>query len=202
MIQKLLSFGTWLFSSLWSNIWARHDCGVRYCEKCLYARYDPRICFRCNGQYAHQPPDRRRETKRSDADCLQNDRTRADRHSAGTLMLFVYPSYGAVYLHRRFGLSRCLYSAGYLLCFDRYELRIPLFEAVSGTGNTTNALILESVVLIAYTFSVWFFASYISTRVEWVWTSEFTYGTLIGLVSWLFMRFASWQRKKSEHVEI
>lgn len=59
---------------------------------------------------------------------------------------------------------------------------IPLFEAVSGTGNTTNALILESVVLIAYTFSVWFFASYISTRVEWVWTSEFTYGTLIGLV--------------------
>jgi len=57
-------------------------------------------------------------------------------------------------------------------------------------------LILESVVLIAYTFSVWFFASYISTRVEWVWTSEFTYGTLIGLVSWLFMRFASWQRKK------
>jgi len=73
---------------------------------------------------------------------------------------------------------------------------IPLFEAVSGTGNTTNALILESVVLIAYTFSVWFFASYISTRVEWVWTSEFTYGTLIGLVSWLFMRFASWQRKK------
>ena len=70
-------------------------------------------------------PDRRRETKRSDADCLQNDRTRADRHSAGTLMLFVYPSYGAVYLHRRFGLSRCLYSffAGYLLCFDRYELR-------------------------------------------------------------------------------
>ena len=77
------------------------------------------------GQYAHQPPDRRRETKRSDADCLQNDRTRADRHSAGTLMLFVYPSYGAVYLHRRFGLSRCLYSffAGYLLCFDRYELR-------------------------------------------------------------------------------
>ena len=69
-------------------------------------------------------------------------------------------------------------------------------EKSNRKGNTTNALILESVVLIAYTFSVWFFASYISTRVEWVWTSEFTYGTLIGLVSWLFMRFASWQRKK------
>ena len=125
MIQKLLSFGTWFIFFALVEHGRDTDCGVRDCEKCLYARYDPRICFRCNGQYAHQPPDRRRETKRSDADCLQNDRTRADRHSAGTLMLFVYPSYGAVYLHRRFGLSRCLYSffAGYLLCFDRYELR-------------------------------------------------------------------------------
>lgn len=73
---------------------------------------------------------------------------------------------------------------------------IPLFEAVSGTGNTSKALLLESIVLIAYTFSVWFFASYISTKVAWVWTSEFTYGVLIGLASWIFMRFASWQRKK------
>lgn len=73
---------------------------------------------------------------------------------------------------------------------------IPLFEAVSGTGNTTYALLLESVVLVAYSFSVWFFASYISTRVEWVWTSEFTYGALIGLVSLFYLRFAPWQKKK------
>lgn len=73
---------------------------------------------------------------------------------------------------------------------------IPFFEAVSGTGNTTQALILESIVLIAYTFSVWFFASVIATRVEWVWTSEFTYGALIGLVSYFYIKFSHWQRKK------
>lgn len=73
---------------------------------------------------------------------------------------------------------------------------MPLFEAVSGTGNTINALLLESVVLVFYTCSVWFFASYIGSRVEWVWTSEITYGVLIGTVSLLYLRLAHWQRKK------
>lgn len=73
---------------------------------------------------------------------------------------------------------------------------MPLFEAVSGTGNTTYALILETLVLIVYSFSIWFFASYVGTHVAWVWTSEFTYGALIGLVSWLYLRFTHWQRKK------
>lgn len=76
------------------------------------------------------------------------------------------------------------------------SIGLPLFEAVSGTGNTTYALILESIVLAVYTFSVWFFASYVGTRVEWVWTSEFTYGALIGIVSYLYMRFSSWRMKK------
>lgn len=73
---------------------------------------------------------------------------------------------------------------------------IPLFEAVSGTGNTSYALLLETIVLIAYTFSVWFFASFIATRVEWVWTSEFTYGALIGIISFGYLKLANWQKKQ------
>lgn len=73
---------------------------------------------------------------------------------------------------------------------------MPLFEAVSGTGNTTKALILESFVLVAYTFSVWFFAGYLKLNVEWVWTSEFTYGAFLGLLSYLYLRKAKWQHKK------
>lgn len=73
---------------------------------------------------------------------------------------------------------------------------MPLFEAVSGTGNTTYALVLEFIVLIAYTFSIWFFASYIGTRVEWVWTSEITYGALIGVVSFFYMKYSNWRKKK------
>lgn len=70
------------------------------------------------------------------------------------------------------------------------------FEAVSGTGNTSYALMLEFIVLVAYTLSVWFFASYIGTHLEWVWTSEITYGILIGLVSLIYLKKAKWQQKK------
>lgn len=70
------------------------------------------------------------------------------------------------------------------------------FEAVSGTGNTAYALMLETIVLVAYSFSTWFFASFIGTHVEWVWTSEITYGGLIGLVSFIYLKVARWQEKK------
>lgn len=81
--------------------------------------------------------------------------------------------------------------AAFMMCFG-----MTFFEAVSGTGNTINALVLESFVLIAYTTSVWFFASHIGTHVEWVWTSEITYGVLIGIVSMIYMKIAHWQKKK------
>ena len=73
---------------------------------------------------------------------------------------------------------------------------MPLFEGISGTGNTTHALLLETFVLIIYSFSVWFFASYIGTHVEWVWSSEITYGTAIGIISYLYLKLIPWQKKK------
>ncbi|MEG1737371.1 MAG: MATE family efflux transporter [Odoribacter sp.] len=86
----------------------------------------------------------------------------------------------------------------FIICFAGVAMSfgIPLFEAVSGTGNTIYALVLESIVLVAYSFSVWFFSSYLSTEVEWVWTSEFTYGALIGMISFFYLKRAQWQKKK------
>lgn len=86
----------------------------------------------------------------------------------------------------------------YVICIATVSMAFGMtfFEAVSGTGNTTAALFLESAVLVAYTFSVWFFASYIGTQVRWVWTSEITYGALIGLISLLYLRWAGWQKKR------
>ncbi len=73
---------------------------------------------------------------------------------------------------------------------------VPLFEAISGTGNTTYALLLESIVLIIYSLSVWFFASYLNTNVEWVWSSEFIYGSSLGIISYLYLKRAHWHKKK------
>lgn len=86
----------------------------------------------------------------------------------------------------------------YVVCIAAITMSFGMifFEAVSGTGNTINALFLEFIVLIAYAFSVWIFASVIGTHVEWVWCSEIVYGSVIGLVSFIYLRVAKWQHKK------
>lgn len=85
----------------------------------------------------------------------------------------------------------------YVICVAAIAMSFGMtfFEAVSGTGRTSQALLLEMIVLVAYTASVWFFAYVIATRIEWVWTSEITYGVLIGFVSLIYLKFANWQKR-------
>lgn len=85
----------------------------------------------------------------------------------------------------------------YVICIAAISMSFGMtfFEAVSGTGNTIHALWLEVMVLIAYSGSVWFFAKVINTHVAYVWTSEITYGLLIGIVSLIYIRSARWCRK-------
>lgn len=73
---------------------------------------------------------------------------------------------------------------------------ITFFEAISGTGNTTHALVLESFVLIFYTFQTWLFTTVVRSDVAFVWTVEITYGILIGVVSLLYLKYTKWQQKK------
>lgn len=69
------------------------------------------------------------------------------------------------------------------------------FEAVSGTGNTSAALYLESVILIIYILFIYAMTQ-LTTRVELVWTAEILYGALLGIICFLYMRFAKWDRKR------
>ena len=69
------------------------------------------------------------------------------------------------------------------------------FEAVSGTGNTSAALYLETAVLVAYVLYI-VAMTHITTKVELVWTAEILYGALLGIVCFLYMKFAGWNRKK------
>ena len=70
-----------------------------------------------------------------------------------------------------------------------------IFEAVSGTGKTNAALWLEFGILLLYIAYVWMLTS-ITTKVEWVWTCEYLYGGLIGLVSVIYIKFANWEKLK------
>ncbi|MBO7528441.1 MAG: MATE family efflux transporter [Bacteroidales bacterium] len=69
------------------------------------------------------------------------------------------------------------------------------FESVSGTGKTNAALWLEFGILLLYIAYIWVLTN-LTTKVEWVWTCEYLYGGLIGLVSIIYIKFANWQKLK------
>ena len=70
-----------------------------------------------------------------------------------------------------------------------------MFEAVSGTGKTNAALWLEFGILLLYIAYIWMLTQ-LTTKVEWVWTCEYLYGGLIGLVSLIYIKFANWKKLK------
>ncbi len=69
------------------------------------------------------------------------------------------------------------------------------FEAVSGTGNTSAALCLETSVLVFYVLFIWLMTHF-TTRVELVWTAEILYGALLGILCLIYMKFARWDKKR------
>lgn len=68
------------------------------------------------------------------------------------------------------------------------------FEAISGTGNTAQALVLEWAALLVYTGFIWFTAGYMGGPIELVWVSEGVYGAMLGIVSWIYFRVHKWHR--------
>ena len=69
------------------------------------------------------------------------------------------------------------------------------FDAVSGTGNTSAALYLETAILVIYIFFI-LMMTRLTTRVELVWTAEILYGALLGILCCLNMKFAKWDKKR------
>jgi putative MATE family efflux protein len=69
------------------------------------------------------------------------------------------------------------------------------FEAVSGTGNTSAALYLETGILVLYLAFVWGMTHY-TTRVELVWLAEILYGVLLGIFCGIYMKRANWNKKR------
>ena len=69
------------------------------------------------------------------------------------------------------------------------------FEAVSGTGNTSAALYLETSILVVYVLFI-YAMTHLTTKVELVWTAEILYGALLGVLCYVYMKFAKWDKKK------
>ncbi|MDH8702438.1 putative MATE family efflux protein [Dysgonomonadaceae bacterium PH5-43] len=70
------------------------------------------------------------------------------------------------------------------------------FNAVSGTGNTRTALIIECSTLVLYCFWIWLTAIYLQAPLYICWTSELVYSFFIGTFSLIYFRKGNWEHKK------
>ena len=94
-------------------------------------------------------------------------------------------------------LARLVIPSVYVICIGTIFQGIgnAYFEAVSGTGNTSAALYLEAAILVIYVVFIWIM-THVTTEVQWVWTAEIVYGVLIGIVCFIYMKFAKWNKKR------
>lgn len=67
------------------------------------------------------------------------------------------------------------------------------FEAVSGTGNTSAAMALEFGVLIMYVFYVFIMTK--TASIAAVWTAEWFYNIVMGLIAFFYIWKADWRKK-------
>ena len=70
------------------------------------------------------------------------------------------------------------------------------FSAISATGNTMIALFIESITLICYLASVYFFASEFPNHIEVIWCAENVYWVVLGLLSVWYLRTNHWTKKE------
>ena len=68
------------------------------------------------------------------------------------------------------------------------------FEAVSGTGNTAAAMALEFGVLIIYIIYVFLMSK--TSTIAGVWTAEWLYNLLMGVISFFYIWKADWRKKR------
>ena len=70
------------------------------------------------------------------------------------------------------------------------------FQAVTGTGNTRSALLIEIATLIAYCFWVWLMAVHLQASLMVCWTAELVYAGFIGIWSFIYLKRGRWVNKK------
>ena len=70
------------------------------------------------------------------------------------------------------------------------------FQAVSGTGNTRTALVMELITLVIYVAYISYIILYLKMDVAFCWTSEMVYSTFILILCWNYIKRGRWQEKR------
>ncbi|NDW19507.1 MATE family efflux transporter [Dysgonomonas sp. 216] len=70
------------------------------------------------------------------------------------------------------------------------------FNAISGTGNTRMALILEMITMAAYVTSMFVIVIYYQSSVAVCWTVEYFYWGPLLILSYIYLKKGNWQAKE------
>ena len=80
-----------------------------------------------------------------------------------------------------------------------YIISVPaniLFNAVSGTGNTRSALVMEIATLTVYALYIIYVIFYLKVDVAIAWTAEHVYVLILVAFSFTYLKKADWQSKR------
>lgn len=71
-----------------------------------------------------------------------------------------------------------------------------VFNAISGTGNTQAALLLETITILIYGSYIIFIGMWLKAPIEWCFTIEIVYYALLLATSYIYFKKGKWQNKK------
>ena len=76
-----------------------------------------------------------------------------------------------------------------------FSISVILLSAVSGTGNTMAALVIELINISIYLLYV-YLCTIFSAKIEIAWLAEIIYWTFMGIFSLLYFKYYNWKRVK------
>ncbi len=75
-------------------------------------------------------------------------------------------------------------------------LAVNWFSGVSGTANTKAALSIEIAAIVIYVVYVYYITFIARASLPVIWTSEFVYSAVLGLLSYFYIKSGKWQKMK------
>lgn len=86
----------------------------------------------------------------------------------------------------------------YIVCLGTlvFSVAMVFLSAISGTGQTTHAMIIEIISVSAYLIYVIVFTLFIPSSLEVVWASELLYWLMMLIIGYFYLVSRKWEHKK------
>ena len=75
-----------------------------------------------------------------------------------------------------------------------FSVAFILFNGVSGTGNTKVSLLIEFITISIYLVATYYIAIELKSSLPVVWCSEFIYFSLLGVLSFFYLKWGNWKK--------